>query len=184
MTVKINRKLNIVVPMEDDTGRTYYLHSIPMSREAFKENWLLLSQTFSIMVEQGIQVTAGPRVAAMVMKDLADKQGREDDYKAVIAEVKRLTTVIKPTENGYEQIPLSTAMIRGVVSTDDVDDAENMLVFFMLVSAMWKGDRLDASLRLMNGLWQSQNTSLNATEFTASLQTSTEAESSGEKKPE
>lgn len=180
MAVTINKKLNIVIPMEDDAGNIYYLHSMPLSREAFQSNWLLLSQTFSAMVEQGIQVTAGPRVASIVMRDLAEKQGRIEDYDAIMSEIRRLTTVIKASGEGYEQLPLATALARGIVSPDDIEDTGNMLVFFTLVSSMWKGSRRIASLTFMNSLWQSENTSLSATAFMDSLTISTEAGSSGE----
>lgn len=179
MAITINKKLNIVIPMEDDAGNEYYLHSMPLSREAFQSNWLLLSQTFASMIERGIQVTAGPRVASIVMHDLAEKQGLIDNYDAIMSEIRRLTTVIKASGEGYEQLPLATALSRGIVSADDIEDAGNMLVFFTLVSSMWKGSRRVASLNFMNSLWQSENTSLSATAFMDSLTTSTGAESSG-----
>ena len=50
-----------------------------------------------------------------------------------------------------------------------------MVVFFTLTCALVGGGKLAASLRYMNGLWGSENTSLNSTAFTASLLTSTEA---------
>lgn len=180
MAVTINKKLNIVIPMEDDAGNTYYLHSTPLSREAFQSNWLLFAQTFSAMVEQGIQVTAGPRFASIVMRDLAEKQGRINDYDAIMAEIRRITTVIKASGEGYEQLPLSTALARGVVSPDDVEDACNFIVFFTLISSTWRGSMRRTSLTFMNSLWQSENTSLSATAFMDSLMISTEAGSSGE----
>lgn len=178
--MKINEKLNLVIPMEDSAGQVYYLHSTPLSREAFDANYLLLSQAFSLMVEQGIQVTAGPRVANLVLRDLAERQDRMTAYDAIIAEIKRITTVIKPSASGWEPLPLSSALARGVVTEDELSDAVSLIVFFTLTSALWSGKRLDASLNFMNGLWGTENTSLNSTAFTASLPTSTEGANSGE----
>lgn len=178
--MKINEKLNLVIPMEDGQGNKYYIHSTPLSREAFDANYLLLSQAFSLMVEQGIQLTAGPRVANLVLRDLASRQDRMPAYDAIITEIKRITTVVKHGPGGWEPLPLSTALARGVVTEDDISDAVSMVVFFTLTCALVGGEKLAASLRYMNGLWGSENTSLNSTAFTASLPTSTEAESSGE----
>lgn len=129
--MKINEKLNLVIPMEDSAGQTYYLHSTPLSREAFDANYLLLSQAFSLMVEQGIQVTAGPRVANLVLRDLAERQDRMPAYDAVIAEIKRITTVIKPSASGWEPLPLSSALARGVVTEDELSDAVSLIVFYI-----------------------------------------------------
>lgn len=178
--MKINEKLNLVIPMQDANGETYYLHTTPLSREAFEANYLLMSQAFSLMIEQGIQVTAGPRVADLVMRDLAERQNRMDAYTAYIAEIKRITTVIKAGPTGWEPMPLSSAIARGVMGAEDLQEALSLIVFFTLTSALWGGEKLAASLRFMNGLWGSQNTSLNSTAFTDSLRTSTVAENTGE----
>ena len=178
--MKINDKLNIVIPLEDSEGRKYYVHSTPFSREAFEANYLLLSQAFSLMVEQGIQVTAGPRVAALVLKDLAEKQNRREDYDAIMMEIRRITNVIKAKPDGWESLPLASALSRKVVTEVEVKDVESLLVFFILVSAIMTEKRLTSSLIFMNGLWGTENTSLKCSAFTASLPVLTEDESSGE----
>lgn len=178
--MKLNEKLNLVIPMRDASGETYYLHTTPLSREAFEANYLLMSQAFSLMIEQGIQVTAGPRVADLVMKDLAERQDRMPAYNSYISELKRITTVIKPSANGWEPMPLASAVSRGVIDANEVQESISLIVFFTLTSALWGGERLGASLRFMNGLWGSENTSLNSTAFTDSLPTLTGGESIGE----
>lgn len=183
--MNINKKLNLVVPMEDEEGGIYYVHAKPFSREAFEHNYFLFSQAFSTMIESGIQVTAGPRIAALVLKDIADKQGSPDSYAAIMAEIRRTSTVIKADpKDGYVPMLLSTAIARGAIGDEDLAYIEGAIAFFTLSSALWRGRKLDASLGLMSGLWDVQTTSLNSTDFTASLLTSIEGENSGEMTPE
>lgn len=177
--MKLNEKLNLVIPMTDDNGNEYYLHTTPLSPEAFNANYLLLSQGFSFMVEQAVQITAGPKIANLVLRDLAERQGRSEVYEAIIAEIKRITTVIKQSENGWEPLPLSSAIARKVINEKELDEAMNFIVFFILTSALMSGQKLTASLEYMNGLWGSQNTSLTSTGWRDSLPILTGDESSG-----
>ena len=178
--MRINKKLNLVIPVENDDGSEYYVHAKPFSREAFEANYLLFSQAFASMIENGIQVTAGPRVAALVLKDLATKQNRESDYAAIIAEIKRTAHVIKGGKDGFKSKGLSSAVAHGDVDEDDLAYIEGVICFFTLTSAMFKGERLDASLSLMSGLWGVQTTSLASTEFTSSLRTAMTEDNTGE----
>lgn len=178
--MRINKKLNLVITLDNDDGSKYYVHAKPFSREAFEANYLLFSQAFSSMIESGIQVTAGPRVAALVLKDLAKKQGREADYAAIIAEIKRTANVIRGGSEGFAPKLLSTAVAHGEVDEDDLTYIEGVICFFTLTSAMWRGERLDASLGFMSGLWGAQTTSLDCTEFMSSLRTATTEDSTGE----
>lgn len=179
--MRINKKLNLVVPVEDDNGSIFYVHAKPFSREAFEANYMLFSQAFAAMIENGIQVTAGPRVAALVLKDIAVKNGKEHEYTAIIAEIKRTANLIRATEAGFEPKMLSSAIAHGDISEDDAAYVEGVICFFTLASAMWRGDRLDATLAFMNGLWGTQTESLDCTAFIASLKTTTKAEDTGAK---
>lgn len=180
--MRINKKLNLVIPMETDDGGKYFIHARPFSREAFEVNYLLFSQAFSKMIESGIQVTAGPRVAGMVLKDLAATQGNKEAYDSIISEIKRTTTVIKGGKDGFEGKNLSSAVAHGDIDDDDLAYIESTICFFILTSAMWRGDKLAASLAFMSGLWGVQTTSLDYTDYISSLRTLTEDETSGETK--
>lgn len=182
--MRINKKLNVVIPMEDGDGSVFYIHAKPFSREAFEANYLLFSQAFSSMVENGIQMTAGPRVAALVLKDIAKKTNRETDYASIIAEIKRTSHVVRAGKDGFEPKILSSAVAHGDISEDELAYIESVVCFFTLASAMWVGERLDASLGFMNGLWGTRTESLDITDFTASLRTATTVDSSGEKTAE
>lgn len=182
--MRINKKMNLVIPMENEDGSKYYVHAKPFSRDAFEAHYLLFSQAFSSMIETGIQVTAGPRVAALVLKDLAKKQGKEADYAAIIAEIKRTANVIKGGASGFEPKLLSTAIAHGDIAEEELAYIEGVICFFTLTSAMWMGERLDASLAFMSGLWGCQTTFSDCTEFTSSLRTAMTEDITGEKTPE
>lgn len=178
--MRINKKLNLVVELEDGAGNPYFVHAVPFSREAFEVNYLLFSQAFSKMIESGIQVTAGPRVAGMVLKDLATTQGNKEAYDAIIAEIKRTSTVIKGGTDGFVGKNMSSAVAHGDIDEDDLAYIESTICFFILTSAMWRGEKLAASLAFMRGLWGVQTTFLSCTDYISSLRTSTTDESSGE----
>lgn len=180
--MRINKKLNLVIPMEGDNGSEYFVHAKPFSRDAFEAHYLLFSQAFASMIETGIQATAGPRVAALVLKDLAKKQGREDDYSAIIAEIKRTSSVIKGDKDGFASKLLSTAVAHGDIEEEELAYIEGVICFFTLTSAMWdmRHKLLDGSLAFMSGLWGCQTTSLDCTAYTSSLRTATTEDSSGE----
>lgn len=179
--MRINKKLNLVIPVEDESGSTFYVHAKPFSREAFEANYMLFSQAFASMIENGIQVTAGPRVAALVLHDIAVKMGKESDYTAIIAEIKRTSTVVKSTSSGFEPKMLSSAIAHGDIDEDDASYIEGVICFFTLASAMWRGDRLSATLAFMNGLWGTLTESLDCTGFIASLKTQTTEDDTGKK---
>ena len=59
--IKIDRKLNLIVPIDDLNGKTYYVHVMPISREVFEQNFMFLGRAYSAMFEELGMV--GPRFA-------------------------------------------------------------------------------------------------------------------------
>ena len=64
--VKLNRKLNLVLSAgsEDDT---IYIHSTPISRAVFEDNFLVISRAFTAVYTNGLGPVTGPRVAALLL---------------------------------------------------------------------------------------------------------------------
>lgn len=189
--MKIDDNLNLVIPVEGPTG-TSYVHAAPISRDVFERNYLLISKTFAGIFREGLGMAAGPRVAAMLMRDVAkefngvgedgqplvDGPGT-DQCAALMAEIRRLANVLVPTTEGYALVPLQEAIDKRALDPDDASEVENALVFFTVASAMMKrGEKVP----FINGaarIWGAQTSSLNSTAFAASLRTSTETASSG-----
>lgn len=181
--MKINKKLNIVVTVDTDDGEVF-VHSVPISREIFEKYVFIVSKTLSVLYEEGLTVFAGPRVAAITLRNIAIERGIWDGPQGVenglMNEIRRLTNVVVPGERGWTTIPFYDAMNSGTLDDTTVAEIEGQLVFFTCVCAMHKPKEIPGLLDGTNEIWGSQSTLLNSTEWAASLPTSTPAASSGE----
>jgi hypothetical protein len=181
MAVKLNRKLNLVLSLDTDQG-SIYVHSTPISREVFEDNFLAISRAFTAVYTNGLGPVTGPRVAALLLKQEATTLGVwERTQQSLISEIHRLTSVIMPGEGGWETIPFDTAKKRGIIDSDVASEVENSLVYFTCASSIHLKAELTVALEGLSTLWGAQTTLLNATEFMSSLPTSTLEENIGER---
>lgn len=177
--MRINRKLNLVIPVDTDNG-TIYVHSTPISREVFEKYFLVISKTFAMIYRQGLEVVAGPRVAAMLLKtvatDLGVWEGVEGVENGLVAEMRRLTNIVIPKDGkGWDTMGLQDAIDRDLLDEDDVSEVEGAVTFFTCASSMHRKTELPAILAGMTSLWDAQTTSSSFTEYRDFLATSTEA---------
>jgi hypothetical protein len=183
--LSLNRKLNLVIPIDIREGVTAYVHSTPISREVFESYYQVIARTFNGIYQGGLGTLAGPRVAKMELKRIAIEMGLWDGPAGVnsglLGEIHRLTNVIRPGLSGWGTIPFEDALRQNYFNDDDVSEIENAIVFFIVASAMHKRSELGPVLEIVSKLWGAQTTSSNCTEYSASLPTSIETESSGEK---
>lgn len=188
MTPKINRKLHLVVPVEQG-DLTLHVHSTPVDGEIFDDFFLPISKTFSAIYQEGLGVVGGPRVAAKMLKAVAETLGiwdsEDPEAKTVkrgfMAECHRLTNVFVPGDKGWQMLPFDDAVRTGVIDKDDASEVENAVVFFMLVWLMHRRTERQSVLEGAASLWGARVTSSNCTEYRDSLPTSTPAASSGGK---
>jgi hypothetical protein len=182
MAIKIDRRLNLVIPIERDDGIAY-VHATPISREVFEANYLPISKAFAAIYSQGLGLMAGPRVAALVLKQVSIDLGMWDGPTGVEAslmnEIRRLANVLAPGPGGWQPTPFQEAIDRQMLSPDDAAEVQNALVFFIVASAMHRRTELASVLAGAAQLWGAQIESLTLMEFSASLPTSTETASSG-----
>jgi hypothetical protein len=182
MSMKINRKMNLVIPVE--TGDvTYHVHSEPLSQEMFDEYFVLIAQTFNELFSRGLAAMTGPRVAAKMLKRLSvleesepGKPGIGAGAVAIMNEIRRLTMVIG-AQGG--PVLLEDAVRAGIIDGEDKDILENALVFFIVVSAVLPPAERRQTMERAVALWSGQLTSLNSTAFADSLPKSTPAANSG-----
>jgi len=182
--MQLNRKLNLVVPVERDTG-TMYVHSTPISREMFERYFKVIGRAYASIFAQQLGALAGPRVAAMLLKEAAVDMGVWDNEggveRGLMAEIRRMTFIIMPkTGGGWDTITLDEAKTRNVIDEDEISEVENAVVFFILISAMSRKQNTATMLGITSAIWGAETTSLNCTEYMSSLKTSTKAETSGE----
>lgn len=182
--MKIDRKLNLVLPLEDE-GKTLYVHAMPISRQVFERYFKVISKTFNEIYTGGHGVISGPRVAAMLLKSNAETMGEWDGEAGVerglMAEIRRLTNVVALTDQGWQSVPYEVARKEGMLDDDTASEVENVIVFFIVASSVHLKAELPAILKTLSGLWNVRVESSNCTDFASSLETLTEIENTGAK---
>ncbi|ENB1828955.1 hypothetical protein AB9O48_004017 [Salmonella enterica] len=179
--MKIARNMHLIIPVETEIG-TAYIHSAPVSKEVYREHFFVLSKTFSAIFSEGLGIVAGPRVAYLMLEHICKKDEIWDGVTGVrntlVNEIIRLSNLVYPVEGkGWDTRPLEVALEREIVELDEVIGE---LVFFTCVSSINKPDQAKGLMEQVNGLWNSQISSLNVTDWMRSLQTSKSAGNSGE----
>ena len=186
--MKITDSLNLALPVGD--GLTAY--HVPLPRAVYELHYGVINATKAALSRKGIhyQMGSGPRIANLVLKDeglkdaaereSVDAQGKPIDERtpALLAEIKRLTTILAPGPSGYEQLPVDTAIAQGKIDAEDWSELEAALCFFTChVMPAKKSNRAsiaEATASVLNG----SITSSAPMEFTASLPTWTKGEGS------
>ena len=178
--MEIDRKLNLVLTVERADGSIVHVHSTPIRQAVFAQYYKVLAKTFAQIYSGGYGVTAAPRIAAMLLKDVAAEEGgRAGVQEGLINEIRRVTNVVVLGERGWETLPLDDALKRDLLDEDDASEVENAVVFFIVASVMHKRAELRAVLDVVRGIWGGQLVSSTCTEYAASLPTSTAAASTG-----
>lgn len=181
--MKIDKKLNLVVPVESDEGNAYF-HSTPIQRETFQRYHFVMCAAFTRLLNAGMELT-GAKVAAMTLEEVAKEMGKWDGAigveKGLMNEIERLTNVVALSDEGWGPMPVSDAIKRDLIDEDDWWEAKQRIVFFTLVCAMTRMAVRDDLLGIMNDSWQTQTTSSSCTEFIDSLPMLSEIEASAGK---
>ncbi|HFO9957262.1 TPA: hypothetical protein ACHOTZ_004344 [Escherichia coli] len=178
--MKIAKNLNLIIPVRTEKGNGW-IHATPISKEVFKEHFFILGKTFSAMFSDGLGVVAGPRVAFLMLEKISCDSGIWEGDKGVrntlVNEIIRLANLVYPVEGkGYDTIPLDMALEREII---DLDEVAGELVFFTCVSSINSPEQAKGTMDVVNGIWSTQCSSLNLTEWIASLPTLKSATSSG-----
>jgi hypothetical protein len=178
--VKLNRKLNLVMDVETGEG-IIHVHSVPISREVFEDNFLVISRTFTAVYTNGLGPVTGPRVAALLLKQEAEALGVwPRTQQSLMAEIYRLTNVIAPGPTGWESMPFDVAKKRGILDDDAAAEVENCIVYFTCASSIHLKAELTVATEGLSTLWGAQTISSNAMEYTRSLPILTQEETTGE----
>lgn len=172
-------------PQTELAVQPYYVYSSPLSAEVFRRYWKVFSKTFAVIMNEGLHVTAGPRIAAMAMRDTASELGQLDGLDGVehgvFDEIKRTSVIVMPTDKGWQQIPLHDAITGNLLSEEDVSEVENILCFFTVISAMLRAAERLPILEGAARLWDARIISSNCSEFIGSLPRLTVTANSGVK---
>ncbi|OKW16025.1 hypothetical protein AWP75_18405 [Escherichia coli] len=178
--MKISRNLNLIIPVRTEKGNGW-VHATPISKEVFKEHFFILSKTFSAIFSEGLGVVAGPRIAFLMLERISRDsniwEGDKGVRNTLVNEVIRLANLVYPVEGkGYDTIPLDMALEREII---DLDEVAGGVIFFLCVSSINSPEQAKGTMDVVNGVWSTQCSLLNLTEWIASLPTLKSAASSG-----
>lgn len=177
--MRIDRRLNLVIPVDRDDGTRVYVHSTPVSEDVFDRHFLLMSRTFAAIVATGMGEIAGPRVALKMLRRMAGQMKADDEAEALVNEIRRTSTFLSPGADGYDIVTLHEALERDLMDRTDASEVENAVAFFTVYSAMQRRRDLAETLDGLAELWGARTSSLNSTEYAASMRTPTPVASTG-----
>lgn len=137
--MKINNNLSLVY---DIAGLKAF--SAPISQEVFEANFKLISATKSALFSgdwrQAVQV--GQVIATLTLLDEGKKLAEKNEQKgnfgatALLHEIKRLTTLLVPSDKGWDYETVDSCIKSGKIEEEDWKEAESDLLFFTCVYAL------------------------------------------------
>lgn len=183
--MKIDRKLNIVIPVEVEGKGLVYIHSAPISRDVFEQFYLELGKVFSQCfdsVNQAHLALSAPQLAYPALKKMSMDAGSwEMVKKGLINEIVRLTNVMIAGDNGWESIPFDLAVKREMLDEDTESEVLSAIVFFTAISRVAPKDLRTAFLEMAGSLRNWQILPSDATEYLNGLMMSAKAVPTGKK---
>jgi hypothetical protein len=186
--MKIDRKLNIVIPVETESKGLIYVHSTPISRDVFEQFYLELGKVFSQCfdaINQAHLALTAPQLAYPALKTMAIKAGNwEEVKKGLINEIVRLTNVLVTGEKGWESIPLDLAIKREILDEDEESEVLSALTFFTAICRVAPKDLRMSFLEMAGSLRSWELTSLDSTEYLNGLTIPVKAVTIGKKAKE
>lgn len=180
--MQINENLNLVLPV----GNRYAYHT-PISREVFEANYRLLAATKAALSSKGVHflMGTGPQIAALTFRDEARREAVErgevdgkgnpldNVSEAFSNELKRLTTLVLPSAQGWDKVPVDVAIQRGQLDSEEWAEVESALTFFTCLYALSTRAKRAETVTAAATMLEGSSTSLSCTEWAASLPTLT-----------
>lgn len=175
MTVKIDKKLNLVSTITRDDDSLVYLHVVPFPYEVVEQNCVMLGNLFNNFFSM-VGYLGAPRVAAMMLrnaiKSRQDAGKLEAGMPTLVDDIQRLTTVIWKDNGIWKPISLDAAFRQEILTEEEYRDVEGEIVFFMVSSAIQKAELMAATVGKPLDTYSGQLVSLSATAYRDSLPTS------------
>jgi len=194
--LEIDKSLNLVIPITRNDETKIYIHATPIRYEFFEKYWKVLGKTYAEFTHHGFDSLTGPSLAAICLKDVAENTARTQSTNwwqgddgvggktGLMAEIRRLSNVLTLSGVGeWATTPLQVAFDQNHITEKERRKAENLLVFFTVVSLVAPEADGPKLVKGMAYVYELQTTLLNSTEFANSLKTSTTGGSSGKKPP-
>lgn len=181
--MRIDDHLRIVIPISKGINA----YHTPISREVFEIHYRIISATQARIFGKGLLYAAqsGTMIARLRLLDEgridAAERGEFDDNGDpkdggaldLLKEIKRLTMILAPGTDGYDFLPVDVAISTGVIDTDDWLEVESSILFFTCPYAIAKKKKKSVIAKAICGVMEASTTSLDPTEWIASLPKST-----------
>lgn len=181
--MRIDDSLRLVLQPDDHT----IIYHVPINGDVFRTYYRLLAYTRANLAAEGVyyQMGAGPRIAAMVLRDKAiadgaafgelnpDGTGSSARADALFTELKRLTTVASDRKGAWDPMPIDAAIAAHVLGADEWDETLNALVFFTCHSVLALVNQRQDVMKATASVLSASLTSLPLTAYLASSPTST-----------
>jgi hypothetical protein len=186
--MRIDKALNLVLPIERDDGVVLFAHSTPIEEATFLAYHRPLNMTYAQMDADGLIRSGGIRNADLILKEVSERIGvwKDDPQtksvgveRGLLGEIRRLTNVFAPTGTKWEAVPLDECVNRDVLSAREAREVQAGAVYFTCASRNFPRQNLKEFLQICSGRIGAQVTYLNASEFNLSLPTLTAGENSG-----
>jgi hypothetical protein len=188
--IVLDKKINLVFPITHG-DKLLYVHAMPIRRETFEQYFLVISKTFAAIYKDNLQLFAGARVCALMMREVAKDTLRSDGRTwwegsdgveaGLLGEIRRLANVVCTDDVGnWITMPYDDAVRHRILDEDDIQEVEGTLAFFTVNYAIHKREVGRAILTSSGELWGWQIISSDLQEFKTSLTTSTREELTGE----
>ena len=190
----IDDNLNLVFPIrtesrsEEKDGQkidrdipVVYAFHTPITREVFEANFRVLSLAKAQIYGKGLSFAmgTGPLIASLVLKEEAKRDAEERDLpnpdqaaKSLLMELKRLTMIVGPSEQGFKPLPVDAALSSGMIDPEEWEEAESMLVFFTVTSCLVKKSKKKSVMDSASFILGGGLVSLTCMEWAASSRTS------------
>jgi hypothetical protein len=188
--MRIDKDLNLILPIERDDGVILFAHSTPINEDIFIAFHRPLSITYAQLSADGLVGNGGIRNADLVLKDVATRIGLwADDPKekrigverGLLAEVRRLTNVFAPSTKSWEMVPLDDCVGHDILSAREAREVQAAAVFFTCASRNFPRQNLKQFLQMCSSRIGAHVSFLACAEFLPSLPTWTGDASSGAK---
>lgn len=171
--MKIDRALNLVVMTESEDGAPVYVHATPLSKDIFREHFVILARLYGEFFTSGIGLMSSARTAYLLLEKICREsqqwEGKDGAKNTLVTHIINGATAIYAEEGkGWISLPLSEAISRDVVDPYEVLDE---LVFFTCVCGMTKRNQTSDMVKGVAQVWGAQPTSLSYTDYMSSLKT-------------
>ncbi len=191
--ISINKRLNLVIPIEREDGTTLYVHAMPIARETFETYYMVLAKTWNTFANNQLNHVSAPTIAYLTLRDVARQTQRLPGMSwdegpdgisgemGLVANMVRMANVITPqTTDNTGATPLQIALDKGIVTEEEKHEVLNILTFFTVVSHAAPKDMGRAFLMASSQILQMPTTYSTVMEYARFLRTSTDAATIGE----